>query len=157
MKRNDLIATSILLAAGCVANDGESPVTKPALTAEGPTLTVQLAGSTWEIASIGGATVVQDAGMKAPTLHFIDETRASFTGGCNTFRGGYVYGWPETISFDANFASTRMACSPQLMKQDQDLSNALAAAARIVNTDSGKSILDASGRELASLRPLHQP
>lgn len=146
------MAATVLLAAGCAVDKGHRPETKPAPVASGPSLTVQLAGSSWEIVSMAGAPVTLGAGMRTPSLTFVDETRVSFTGGCNNFTSGYSYGWPEEIRFEENAASTRMACPPSLMKQDLNLAAALESTARIVNTNSGKAIVDAAGIELLTLR-----
>jgi heat shock protein HslJ len=152
MKAKSFISVTALLAASCAIDDGQRPVTKPAPIASEPTLTVQLAGTSWDVVTVGGAPVAPGTGRKTPRVTFANETRVSFTGGCNTFTGGYVYGWPEEISFGQDVASTRMACSPALMKQDQNLAAALASAAKIVNTRTGKAIVDASGVELVTLR-----
>jgi heat shock protein HslJ len=152
-----LMSATTLLAAGCAVDEGQRPETKPAPVASGPSLTVQLAGTSWEVVTLAGSPVAPGMGTKTPSITFVDETRASFTGGCNKFTSGYAYGWPEVISFDENAASTRMACSPELMKQDQNLATALKSSARIVNTSSGKAIVDASGVELLTLRAAPQP
>jgi lactoylglutathione lyase len=85
------------------------------------------------------------AGGAGRTL-LLEGGRASGSGGCNRFAGGYTLEG-ERLSFEP-LASTRMACEPERMQAEDDYFAALARVGR-VRLDAGELVLaDEAGAEL---------
>ncbi|MCB2096832.1 MAG: META domain-containing protein [Parvularculaceae bacterium] len=154
MKMNFLATAALVATAGCMsATQPQRPETKPSPIATKPAPVVQLAGTSWEIVSINGTPVAENAGGDTPSIAFTDGARVAFTGGCNRFMGGYAFGGPDVISFSEHAAGTKKACTASLVKQDARLMTALQSAQRIIDSGAGKAIVDASGAELVLLTP----
>lgn len=98
--------------------------TSPAGTPD-PTTTAALDGTTWRIVSVGGVELAADP---PATLTVAADGSVSGATGCNQFSG--------TASIDGAalalgpLATTRMACEPQLMEQEQAVLEALAGVDR---------------------------
>lgn len=83
------------------------------------------AGATWVVEDIMGAGVVDRA---QSTLQMLPDGRVAGSGGCNRFTGkGAVAGGRVEIGL---LATTRMACAPALMDQEDKYLKALAASRR---------------------------
>lgn len=128
-----LSATLALLLAGCPS--------APEHAAQGAATIV---GPVWVAEEIAGAPVSGEAPV---TLQLGADGRASGRGGCNG------YGGPYTLAGDAlhfgGLASTRMACAPALMDQEQRYFDTLAQVARYAVADDGALLLmTAEGKEI---------
>lgn len=104
----------------------------------------ELVDGTWRAKEIAGENVT--AGQ--PSLRFTQDGRAEGSGGCNSFAG------PVSINGDAmtfgRLASTRKACLPALLDQEQRLFIALAGTRSYDLTGEQLTLLDAAGRPLVS-------
>ncbi len=86
------------------------------------------------------------------TVEFVDTTRVAFTGGCNRYASEYSVTGTDNLRFGKDFASTRKACAPDSMQQDEALAAALGGAAQLRQTTDTLVILAADGTELVTLR-----
>jgi heat shock protein HslJ len=103
-----------------------------------------IVGPVWVAEEIAGAPASEEAPI---TLQLGADGRASGRGGCNG------YGGPYTLAGDAlhvgPLASTRMACAPALMDQEQRYFDTLAQVARYAVADDGALLLEtAEGKEI---------
>lgn len=99
---------------------------------------------TWIAADIDGQSVAGDA---RPVLELASDNAATGTGGCNRFRGTFE-STADTISFGPS-ASTRMACAPAVLDQEQRFHNALENARNWKRDDAGLTLLGSDGKVLA--------
>lgn len=83
-----------------------------------------LVGSHWRAERIDGEPVLADA---TPTLAFVESDRVAGSGGCNRFFGGVTFSDGGRLKFGA-LASTKMACAPPVLDQEQRFLDALAAS-----------------------------
>jgi putative lipoprotein len=110
-----------------------------------------LIGTSWRAEDIGGRGVVDNA---QTTLTFDGEGRVTGSGGCNRYFG------PATLQGDSisfgGIGSTRMACPPARMEQEQAFFAALAATRSYRFDESGQNLLflGEDGAVLVRLRPL---
>jgi heat shock protein HslJ len=81
-----------------------------------------LFGTEWVVEDIDGAGVIENA---RATLHFEPDGRVYGHSSCNTYRGHYAL-TSEGITV-SQLASTKMACAPSLLQQEQRFHAALAA------------------------------
>jgi heat shock protein HslJ len=96
---------------------------------------------TWRVNEIDGQRV---EGAEAPTLSFDGSQRVSGSTGCNRYTAGVTVTGSEIRVGDA--ASTRMACAPAVMAQEERFLAALAAV-RSHRLDGGAvELLDEGGR-----------
>ena len=121
-----------------------------------PAATTELKGTTWNLLSYGDPQAVLDG--TEITLGFGDDT-ISGTAGCNRYNAGLVITGSELTV--GPIATTRMACSEPIMKQEQDFLTALGTADGFqvqddqltISYDGGESVLlfskTTSGAELA--------
>jgi len=100
---------------------------------------------TWLAREIGGEAI----GAGQPTLHFTSDGRASGSGGCNSFTG------PVSIDGDAMafgpLASTRKACLPALLDQEQKFFIALAGVRSFQLDGEQLTLRDTAARPLVQL------
>lgn len=100
---------------------------------------------TWLAKEIGGEAV----GAGQPTLHFTSDGRANGSGGCNSFTG------PVSIDGDAMtfgpLASTRKACLPALLDQEQKFFIALAGVRSFHLDGEQLTLRDSAARPLVQL------
>lgn len=116
-----VVAFALLaLAPGC----GSIPMPRPA--AGSPISVTELVGSTWQVTEIEGKPV---QGREPPQLVFDSRTFLSGIGGCNPFHAP-IKGEDEGVSFGP-IASTKRACEPELMDQEQRFFAALTRKARL--------------------------
>jgi putative lipoprotein len=103
-----------------------------------------LTGSHWLAEDIMGGGVVDRA---QSTLQPLPDGRVAGSSGCNRFNGsGVISGGKVAIGA---LATTRMACPPAIMDQEQKFLAALGKAARYETTSSGALILrDSRGAAL---------
>ncbi len=122
-------ATLMLLIAGCTA------AVRP---------TASIVGPVWVATDIAGAA----AGSAAPiTLQLGTDGRASGRGGCNGYGGSYTLAG-DALGFGP-LMSTKMACAPAVMKQEQRYFEMLEQVARYAVADDGALLLTtADGRTL---------
>ena len=103
-----------------------------------------IVGPVWVAEEIAGASASGEAPI---TLQLGADGRASGRGGCNG------YGGPYTLAGDAlhfgPLASTKMACAPALMDQEQRYFDTLAQVARYAVADDGALLLmTGEGKEI---------
>lgn len=138
LRRREWLAASLLLAiAACAGGEMEGPPAPsgpPAALLEG----------TWRAEEIGGDKSLAAA---QPTLRFAADGRAGGSGGCNTYVG------PVSIDGDAmtfgRLASTRKACAPAMLDQEQKFFIALAGARSFSIVGAQLTLRDAAGRPSA--------
>lgn len=120
-----------------------------------PTITMVQAAATledtsWELVKLGDAPVVLEAGQRAPYIVLTaSDRRVSGFAGCNRLMGGYTSEGAK-LSF-TQLAGTMMACA-QGMELEQALHAALAKVAGWRLEGNDLTLLDASGKALASFR-----
>jgi heat shock protein HslJ len=138
--RSALACVVALIVAACSVADRQakdpSPSQVPAKLLEG----------VWLAEEIGGEPV---AGGGQPTLRFTGDGRAGGSGGCNS------YSAPVNIDGEGmafgRLASTRRACEPPLLDQEQKFFIALAGV-RSFNLEAGRlTLLDTAARPLVQL------
>ena len=101
-----------------------------------------LDGTEWQLSQLGGAKPLTE---RPATLAFKGD-RLSGTGGCNRFMGGFTgEGFRLTVS--QNMASTMMACPAPLMKQEQQMIEALKTVTRYSLNAQGQLLLFAGTDE----------
>ena len=93
-------------------------------------------------------------GSENQTL-LLDAGRASGSGGCNRFTGGYRLE-DNRLAFEP-LATTRMACEPQLMRAEDDYLAALGRVAQVSGPDGALVLADAARRELLRFVPATAP
>lgn len=127
-----------LIIAACSTSDKEAraPSQAPA----------ELLEETWLAREIGREPV---AGGGQPTLRFTNDGRAGGSGGCNT------YAAPVNIDGDAiafgRLASTRMACEPPLLDQEQKFFIALAGVRSFTLKGQQLTLLGTAAQPLVQL------
>ena len=111
-----LAGLAILVVAACDST-GSGTNTTPE-----PTSAADLAGTSWTLVSIGGTPVVEASG---PHITFGANGDANGSTGCNSFSGSYATDG-AALTFGP-MATTRMACGEDLMAQEAQALEALAA------------------------------
>jgi len=105
----------------------------------------------WKLLQVGDEMVVGDAPQGEPTLTLDPEgNRASGTGGCNRFTGGYQLDGNK-IEFSP-IAATRMMC-PEGMDTEDAFFYVLAEARSFAMVDGHLEFYDADGERLARFEP----
>jgi len=126
-------AALALLLAGC-----------PAAPERAGQAAADIVGPVWAAEAIAGAAVSGEAPI---TLQLGADGRASGRGGCNGYGGPYTLAGDE-LHFGP-LASTRMACAPALMDQEQRYFDTLAQVAHYAVADDGALLLEtAEGKEI---------
>jgi heat shock protein HslJ len=94
-----------------------------------PLQSAELVGPTWKLLSYNnGRGGVQSVAIgTSPTAAFGADGRISGSGGCNQFNGSYTLSGNNTISIGP-LATTRMACAPAIMDQENAYLAALQAS-----------------------------
>ena len=135
----------VLATAACTSPHGTTSTTAPS-PPEPAALPDALTGHRWLAEDIGSGGVIDSA---QTTLAFSSDGRAEGSGGCNQFSG------PVSVDGDAmtfgHIASTRKACVPALLDQEQKFLIALAGTRSYTLDGSTLTLLDASGRPVARL------
>lgn len=135
----------LLVASACTADHGRRS-SSAAPPPEPAGLPDALTEHRWLAEDIGGGGVIDNA---QTTLAFSSEGRAEGSGGCNQFSG------PVSVDGEAmtfgHIASTRKACVPALLDQEQKFLIALAGTRSYSLDGSTLTLLDASGRPVARL------
>jgi heat shock protein HslJ len=150
MKTRSLIAAALALAAlllaACSApTPAPEPTPEPAPeAAPGAAPEAGLDGTSWTLTEIGGAAPV--AGSPA-TLEFLADGGVAGTTGCNRYFGGFTAD-AASLSF-GQMGSTKMACEPALMDQEnryleiigRAASYTLAADTLTITADDGTTLV----------------
>jgi heat shock protein HslJ len=112
-----------------------------AIAGLGPALAHEerLAGGDWVLAGVSGA--------EGPALRF-EAGRVSGTGGCNRFGGRYEERGDRLIF--SPLAATRMACAPDVMRQEQAFFAMLKKVRRLDIKNGTLTLMDDTGAPLAS-------
>lgn len=106
-----------------------------------------LLGDEWKIESISGVAVIGNSNV---TLKFDENGRVGGSSSCNRYSGEYTLSG-EGINF-GKMAGTMMACTPELMAQEQSFLKVLAAVQRFSIRDDGALILDTGKQQLLARR-----
>ncbi len=132
---NAAAATTIIVA----RYSGPQPVVEPVIESD-------LVGTAWQVTSIAGTPVT---GSRPITLSIASDLRVDGHAGCNDYfaqasveAGGLQFGLP---------ASTKKACSPDLMAQEQAFFAALAATASYDLSDDSMRLRDGADIPLVGL------
>ncbi|MFO1152422.1 MAG: META domain-containing protein [Rhodospirillales bacterium] len=133
------VAVALITAGGCHGMDTAS--SDRANSASGT-----LADSRWLAEDIDGRPVAAGAqAIGQATVEFQGTDRIAGSTGCNHYSG------PVTVGADSFsvgiLATTRRACSPPLMSQEQRFTDALTAARRYSIEGATLRLFDASGAE----------
>lgn len=96
----------------------------------------ELRDSAWQVEDIDGRGIVDRSMI---TLTFTDEGRIAGSTGCNRYFG-HVYLDGDVITISGT-GSTRRACVPALMDQEQRFLAALGAAARHERDEAGRLVI----------------
>ena len=139
MRRDLLFLTCALVA--CTA--AKEQMKEPAVPPSRPVQAADLNGSQWLAVDIGGGGV---AGESHSTLHFAAPNQVDGNTGCNLFRGPLV---TEGASIRIGpLATTRRACTPELMDQERHYLITLAQASGMRLDGTELVLLDESGQAL---------
>ncbi len=111
-------------------------------------LVAPLRGTTWRLRALAGETVVlqQPPGRAIELQLSAENLRLAGSGGCNRLMGGFSLKG-ETIRL-SQLASTRMACSPEVMDLERRYIEALALVRRWSIDKRSLLLQDASGKTL---------
>lgn len=107
-----------------------------------------LAGSSWTAEEIAGQGVVAGSGA---AVSFMADGRMAGTTGCNRFFGGYERSG-QKLTF-SGMGSTRMACQPELMAQEDRFLKVLNAVTGYEITADGALLLRSAGGDSLRFRP----
>lgn len=102
----------------------DKPVDLLMQRAHDPVPAASLENTYWKLVEVGGHPARVQAGEREAHLLLLDG-RASGSSGCNKLMGGYTPGSRNVLSVGP-LASTRMACTPELMTQEAALHDAYA-------------------------------
>lgn len=106
-----------------------------------------LTGEAWRVTALAGQPVTQ--GETPPTIRFT-QTDIGGSTGCNTYRAAYTLNG-ETIDISPG-QSTQMACAEELMAQESDFLDALAAVSRLSVQGEGALRLEGDGVMIEAVR-----
>jgi len=126
-----LLAIAILALAACQSVT-PTPVPPEAATPAMQEPTVDLAGSSWALSSVGGKLPL--AGTEV-TLEFGADGTAFGTDGCNRFNTGYTQDG-SNLTFVQPMASTMMACDDAVMNQAAAVTAAMAETTGFLASES---------------------
>lgn len=105
-----------------------------------------LDGTSWDVTAINGTAPVP--GARQPSMSFTHDTMSGTTG-CNYLNAGYTLNG-SSITFSPG-AQTAMACSDDVMKQEQAFTSALAKVAKLAGDGSTMQLQDGTGATLFTL------
>ena len=106
-------------------------------------------GISWQLVTVGGAPAI--AGSEATMT--LNGGKVSGTTGCNRYSGTYELGAGGALKF-GQIAMTQMACAGPVMVQEQAFAKALGATTTATSTGGSLVLQDASGKELATFKPI---
>lgn len=114
------VVVAIVAAGGCMYRSGTEYAGSGAVSAGGTASAPTLAGSAWAIEEIEGQPVLD---KNATALRFDPDGRVSGNTGCNSVTGSATIA-ADKVTF-STLATTRRACAPEAMAQEQRLLKAL--------------------------------
>lgn len=123
-----------LFAAACVLTGGACAYRGGAEYGTGSAPAPRLAATAWVVEEVGGRAVLD---RKATALRFDAEGRVSGSTGCNNFTGNATIA-AEKVTFSP-LATTRRACEPEAMRQEQSFLRAMEAV-RSFSLDPGGAL-----------------
>lgn len=105
-------------------------------------------GRTWQLATLGGAPVVDGTIVDLT----IDGDAVSGSAGCNTYNGPATVGDDGSMTLGPEFAVTFMACEQQVMDQEQEYLSALSRVTSYQMAAEELLIEDANGVVVATFQ-----
>jgi copper homeostasis protein (lipoprotein) len=113
-----------------------------------PSAVPPLRGTTWMLVELAGQAIVTPADKRAPyVLLDAKEARYSGSAGCNQLIGGFESSG-AALKFKGG-GMTMMACEPELMTRERELTQAMEKTASFRQEGLGLEMLDAQGQRLA--------
>ena len=106
-----------------------------------------LVGPEWVVEDIAGVRVADGSRV---TLVFGADGRASGSASCNSYSGGYTI-TGEGLTF-SRVVTTRRACAPELMSQEQSFLDALAGVSTFGMSTDGTLVLEGGGSRMTARR-----
>ncbi len=105
----------------------------------------RMGGITWRASDLNGVPLVEGTDI---TLQITGRNQVSGSAGCNRYSGTYRLMNREGIDFDA-LSTTRMACAPATMEQEQRFLSILGAVEGYsFYSDGGMSLISPDGRAI---------
>jgi len=129
-----LVAVAVVLA-GCASPEPKTAPGDP------------LSGTRWSLVSIGGSPVLAS---ESTSLQF-EKGRLAGSDGCNRYATGYSVS-EASLRIGPNIAGTRMACAQPIMEEAATFIGILGRTAGYRRDGDRMTLLDGSGRPLASFR-----
>jgi heat shock protein HslJ len=99
-----------------------------------------LRGVTWRLDDLAGHGVIDNSRV---TIEFLPDGKVAGNGGCNRYNGAATFQGPQ-VTFTP-LASTMMACSPELMDQEQRYFAALGKASTVSFDKTGALLIQVKG------------
>lgn len=107
-----------------------------------------LRGAEWRVEDIGGTGIVEGSRV---TLRFGDDGRVAGTASCNRYSGAYEL-TAEGLTL-GRMVTTKMACAPALMQQEQRFLGLLAQVRRFeIAADGALALVAGDGRRIVARR-----
>jgi heat shock protein HslJ len=128
------ILGALALAACAGTQSDTSAITTTTTTGAESDAPAALAGTSWRLELLAGAPPVAGS---APTLVFGMDNRIAGTTGCNRYFGAYM----ASAGAIGDLGSTRMACAPPLMEQEQTFLGVVGGARSVVVGSDGLLII----------------
>ncbi|MEH6355466.1 MAG: META domain-containing protein [Marinobacter sp.] len=148
-KRLSVVASafsSALFLSACAStpDDTQKSVTKDSL----------LQGGEWIVEDVGGKGIIDSSHI---SIVFMDEKRVGGSSSCNRYSGEYQLSG-STFTVGDNMASTRMACAPALMNQEDRFLKLLLNVSEVRFGDHGELVLSTpSGETIRAFQSSPKP
>lgn len=134
-----LVLAAGIAVAGCAST--------PAPTAKGSS-TLFLSKTNWVAEDINKAGLIDNSRV---TLSFSGDDKIAGSGGCNKYFGAYREA--DKALTVSGVGSTKMACAPALMDQENKYLSVLGAAKSFALNDRGGLVITAADGRTVTLRP----
>ena len=137
------LAALALALGGCVATTPQAPVAMASVSG--------LPGTVWGLPAQGG---MSKALGQTPELQFISTTQVTGTGGCNRFSSPVTMGGSALMFGKLSMASTRRACSSDLMRTEERFIHTLSETRQSRFEPGFLVLMDMHGQDLLRLQQL---
>ena len=145
-----------LLVAGAVSSALflSACATAPDATQDRVTTDSLLQGGEWIVDDLGGKGIIDSSHI---SIVFMDENRLGGSSSCNRYSGEYQLSG-STFAVGDNMASTRMACAPALMNQEDRFLKLLINVSQARFGDHGELLLSTpSGETIRAFQSSPRP